>query len=143
MSRGFSGNKLWVTKAANTANRGWVSSRQKNMKTDLHKQCYKIQNGKIWVEEIIMSSWFNSNKEPLIFSKVSNSDLKLDETQCVHLAFLMLSKWTGYCDCLNGRHPTSHELIDHTHKTSKISKYITSDKKFVVTLHVLLAPCFG
>lgn len=39
-----------------------------------------------------MSSWFNSNKEPLIFSKVSNSDLKLDETQCVHLAFLMLSK---------------------------------------------------
>ena len=61
------------------------------MKTDLHKQCYKIQNGKIWVEEI-MSSWFNSNKEPLIFSKVSNSDLKRDETQCVHLAFLMLSK---------------------------------------------------
>lgn len=37
-----------------------------------------------------MSSWFNSNKEPLIFSKVSNSDLKLDETQCVHLAFLKL-----------------------------------------------------
>ena len=45
------------------------------------------------MEEIIMSSWFNSNKEPLIFSKVSNSDLKLDETQFVYI--LRFSCWVN------------------------------------------------